>query len=84
MRAQRPPLETLRKALRGRLAENLRVERKRLGLTQERTAEKAGFSLQYFQRIEREMVNVPLDTIARLAHALQIDPAQLVGALPRG
>jgi len=78
MAAQRVTSEKLRRECRRRLADNLRSERKRLGLTQERTAERAGYSLQYFQRIEREMVNVPLDTVARLAHALQVDPAQLI------
>ncbi len=27
---------------------------------------------------EREIVNVPIDTVARLAHALKLDPAQLL------
>ena len=71
--------EKLRRALRHRLAENLRLERRRLGLTQERAAEKVGFSLQYLQRIEREIVNVLLDTVARFAHAFKVDPAKLVG-----
>jgi len=78
MSGRTPTYEKLRRELRGRLAENLRSERKRLRLTQERAAERAGFSLQYFQRIEREIVNVPLDTVARLAQALQVDPGRLL------
>ena len=70
--------EKQRREFRGRLAANLRSERRRLGLTQEKAAEKAGYSLQYLQRIEREIVNVPRDTVARLAHALQVDPARLL------
>jgi len=69
MSGRTPTYEKLRRELRGRLAENLRSERKRLRLTQERAAERAGFSLQYFQRIEREIVNVPLDTITHPARA---------------
>ena len=75
--------DRLRRRLRHRLAENIRLERRRLGLTQERAAEKIGFSLQYLQRIEREIVNVPLDTVARFAHALKIDPARLVAGSER-
>ena len=78
MPAQRSTQEKLRRDLRRRLADNLRSERKRLGLTQERTAERTGYSLQHFQRIECELVNVPLDTVARLAHALQLDPERLL------
>jgi transcriptional regulator with XRE-family HTH domain len=70
--------EKRRRELRHRLADGLRSERKRLGLSQERAAEKAGYSLQYFQRIEREIVNVPLDTLARLAHAFGVDPVRLL------
>ena len=64
--------------LRRRLAANLRAQRERLGLTQERAAERVGFSLQYYQRIERQIVNVPLDTVARCALAFSVDPQELM------
>lgn len=70
------------KRTRRRLALNLKAARARLGLSQERAAEKAGYSLQYVQRIEREIVNTPLDTLSRLAHALRITPAQLLSEEP--
>ena len=70
--------EGLRLELRRRFGENLKRERARLGLTQEAAAGLVGFSLQYVQRIERGIVNVPLDTIARFAAALQVDPAGLL------
>ncbi len=57
MAAHRPTYDKLRQDLRRRLADNLRSERKRLGLTQERTAQRTGYSLQYFQLIEREKVS---------------------------
>jgi transcriptional regulator with XRE-family HTH domain len=78
-------VEAFKKAqgqLRRRLALNLKAARLRMGLSQEKTAERAGFSLQYFQRIERLMVNVPLDTLTRLALALRTEPADLL-AKPR-
>jgi DNA-binding XRE family transcriptional regulator len=62
------------------LSLNLKRERARRGMSQERTAEAAEFSLQYFQRIEQGIVNVPLDTVARLAHALNVEPHVLLGA----
>ena len=74
----RASYERLRREARLRFADNLRAQRKRLGLTQERAAERVGFSLQYLQRIERRMVNVPLDTIARFAHAFDVDPTRLL------
>ncbi len=49
-------------------------------VTQERAAERVGFSLQYLQRIERQIVNVPLDTVARFAHAFGVDVERLFGA----
>lgn len=74
-------LDEARLGLRRRLAANLKEERKRARITQERAAELAGFSLQYVQRIERCLVNVPLDTIARLGLALRVDPARLLAPL---
>ena len=71
-------VERSQRELRHRFAENLRSERRRLGWTQEATAEHVGFSLQYVQRIEREIVNVPLDTVARFASVFRVDPASLL------
>lgn len=78
MAARRPTYDVFRRQVRTCLAENLRSERRRLGLTQERAAELVGFSLQYVQRIERQIVNVPLDTIARFAHAYRVEVADLL------
>ncbi len=72
--------EELRRETRSRLAVNLRRRRAHLGLTQEAAAERVGFSLQYVQRIERGIVNVPIDTIARFAFAFQVAPSRLLGA----
>lgn len=70
--------DQLKKELRQRFSTNIRAERHRLDLSQERAAELVGFSLQYLQRIERRIVNVPLDTIARFALAYEVDPAELL------
>lgn len=53
-------------------------------------AEAAGLALAYLQRIEWRKVNIPLDTLGRLAAALEVDPAQLlvpvdaVDVVPKG
>jgi transcriptional regulator with XRE-family HTH domain len=70
--------EQLRLRTRQRFADNLRAHRRRLRLTQERAAEKVGFSLQYLQRIERCIPNVPMDTISRFAAVFGVDPADLL------
>lgn len=78
MAVPRAAYEKTRREARLRFAANLRAQRKRLGLTQERAAERVGFSLQYLQRIERRMVNVPLDTLARFASAYGVEPSALL------
>jgi ribosome-binding protein aMBF1 (putative translation factor) len=77
-RMPRRDYDSLRRETRARLSANIKKERARLGLTQEQTAERVDFSLQYVQRIERSMVNVPLDTVARFAHAFGVSPARLL------
>jgi transcriptional regulator with XRE-family HTH domain len=76
--AARSSLAKFQMATRRQLAANLKLERERLGLTQERAAERVGFSLQYLQRIERCIVNVPLDTITRFARSYGVEPAGLL------
>ena len=61
-------------------AANLKAERARLGLSQERAAERVGFSLQYLQRIERCIVNVPLDTLVKFARGYGVEPVELLMA----
>lgn len=73
-----PKLMKLQKATRLVLAANLRLQRQRHHLTQEQAAEEVGLSLQYLQRIERCIVNVPLDTITRFARGYGVEPAELL------
>lgn len=76
--AIRNSLAKQQKVTRRLLAANLKLERQRLKLTQERAAERVGLSLQYLQRIERTIVNVPLDTITRFARGYGVEPAELL------
>ena len=78
MPSGRQALGRVERQTRRRLAANLKSARARLGLSQERTAERADFSLQYYQRIERGIPNTPIDTLTRLARALDVDVAELL------
>ena len=54
--------------------------RKALGLTQKELAIKCGYkSLTTINKIELGINNVPLDVIEKLASALQVTPAYLMG-----
>ena len=47
-------------------------------VSQERLAELAGLHRTYIGHVERGEVNIALYNIVRLAHALEIDPSELV------
>ena len=64
--------------LRRIFAENLRTYRSDKGMSQEALADAAGCDRTYISALERERYSVSLDTIGRLAKALQIEPAQLL------
>lgn len=76
--ATRISLAKQQTATRRLLAANLRLQRERLELSQERAAERVGFSLQYLQRIERCIVNVPLDTLVKFARGYGVEPVELL------
>lgn len=60
-----------------RLAKNLRLMRKRRGMTQEELAARSGLSPRHIQKLEAGEVNVTLRTVALLANALQVDLQKL-------
>lgn len=63
--------------LRKRLATNLRTLRAAQGLSQESLADEAGIHRTFVSQVERELKNVSLDSIRKLANALGVDPAEL-------
>lgn len=64
------------------LGRNVRVKRRNLGWTQEELAENARLDRTYVSQIERANVNPSLETIARIAFALQVPASELL-APPR-
>lgn len=60
------------------LGERVRLERLRLGLSQDEVAHLAGMNVSNYGKIERGIGNPVLHTIVRLAVVLDVDPAKLV------
>jgi transcriptional regulator with XRE-family HTH domain len=58
-------------------ADNLKMYRRQLGLSQEDFAEKAGLHRTYISAIERERRSISLDNIQKIADALEIDTYRL-------
>src|SRR5581483_5410308 len=56
---------------------SVRARRLRLGLSQERLAERAGLHRTYVTDVERGARNISLESIARLAHALDLPVSSL-------
>ena len=59
----------------------VRQRRKELQLTQEAVAELSGLSRNYVNELENGKYNVTLNTLVKVAQALEIDPAKLLEGL---
>ena len=64
-----------------RFAENLVLLRGRAGLSQERTAERAGLHQTELSLLERGLRLPRLDTIVKLAGAIEIEPCELLAGM---
>lgn len=64
--------------LRRIFAENLKRWRAERGLSQEALADHAGLDRTYISALEREIYSVSLDTIEKLADALDIEPLEFL------
>ncbi len=62
-----------------KIGDNLKQKRIRRALTQEELAQKAGLTTASVARIERNETEPRMSTLRKLAKALDIDPAELVG-----
>jgi XRE family transcriptional regulator, regulator of sulfur utilization len=54
------------------LGETIRAERKRLGWSQEKLAEKADLARNYIGNIERAEYKITVETLAKIARALNL------------
>ena len=76
--------------LRKRFGRLVAAHRRRIGITQEALAEKAGVSVDMISKIETGATGARFPVIERLAEALGVDPAELFttevpgGAINRG
>ena len=61
-----------------RVAHILRQEREKRGLSMNLVAERAGLSQQMVSYVEREMRNPTLETLLRIAAAMEIDLAHVL------
>lgn len=66
------------KSLRIRFAENMKRERVRQGLSQEKLAELAGLHRTYVSQVERGVTSISLDNVEKLAVALGLDEESLL------
>ncbi|MYM30643.1 helix-turn-helix domain-containing protein [Duganella sp. CY15W] len=62
-----------------RFAQNLREKRLEKGLSQEKLGELSGVHRTYVSQAERAVVSISIDSIERLALALEARPEELVG-----
>jgi transcriptional regulator with XRE-family HTH domain len=62
-----------------KIGDNLKRQRVRKALTQEELARKARLTTASVARIERNETEPRMSTLRKLAKALHIDPAELVG-----
>jgi len=70
--------------LRTILAENINSARKNLRITRVKLAEYAGISVPYLADIERRRTWVSDKTLQNLAHALNVEPWELLCSAPEG
>ncbi len=81
---QKTPLE---KVVRERVAKNARDLRHSARLTVKAAAALAGIHWRHWQKIEAAQLSITVDTLAKMAGALNVDPAVLLGEpkeLPKG
>jgi transcriptional regulator with XRE-family HTH domain len=62
-----------------RFASNIQRLRAKKKLSQKALADKVGISVSYVSMLERGQRSPPLETIEKMAKALQVTPANLLG-----
>ena len=64
--------------LRNIVANNIRKYRKKMNISQEELAERAGLHRTYIGGVERGERNITLDSLQTIANALSIAPVELI------
>ena len=64
--------------LRNIVANNIRKYRKKMNISQEELAERAGLHRTYIGGVERGERNITLDSLQTIANALNIAPVELI------
>lgn len=75
---RRAPQSEFGSALRSSFAQNLRLFRRKKGMTQDDLASAAGLGRTFINQVERGRSSVTLETIAALSMALGISPTVLI------
>jgi transcriptional regulator with XRE-family HTH domain len=70
------------KCLRETIAENVKAQRRALGLSGVLAAEHCGLHVRHLQKIEAAALNLTLATLARLSAGLDIEAAYLLSERP--
>lgn len=70
-----------RQVILNRIARHVRSLRSSKGLTQEAVAHRAGLVLRHYQKIEAAEVNVTIDSLVKVAGALDVDVSALLQVL---
>jgi transcriptional regulator with XRE-family HTH domain len=73
------PAHTVAMDLLTRFAGNVKRLRSRKNLSQKALADKVGISVSYVSMLERGQRSPPLETIEKMAKALGVTPAALLG-----
>jgi transcriptional regulator with XRE-family HTH domain len=63
------------------LGARVRARRQELGLSQEALGHQSQLHWTFIGQVERGRRNISLHNLLKLAHALDVDPAELVGGL---
>lgn len=64
------------------LANNIRKHREAKKLTMEQLANRANIEYSQVSRIERGIINTSISVIFAIAHALEVDPTELIQSKP--
>lgn len=77
----------MKSEVQARLGRRMKALREARGFTQEQLAERCDFTVKFISSIERGLVNLPLGSLATIAHGLVVSVAELTlgidGTMPR-